>query len=166
MRDYYAACLLLVLLLTWTLVPRAVFADADSADPAVSNLTKQVNELRAQVAILQAKLQQLETSEGVRATPVAAATPSTRASAPQSVVGSNANQDGTIRTTEPIPAAQPSRQVGEATSTYTEFGEDTTAAPRFDNVPLDPKYQGFFRLPAHRRSLRSGDISRLISWKT
>jgi hypothetical protein len=46
--------------------------------------------------------------------------------------------------------------VGEATATYKEFSEDTLAAARFDNVPLDPKYRGFFQLPGTRTILKIG----------
>jgi DcaP outer membrane protein len=155
MKNHCIACLALVLLLSWAVVPQTVFADSNSADPTVDDLMKQVNQLRDQIAVLQAKLQQLETSKSVPATPAAAAA-STSASSPQAFVGSNASQDGTIRSSEPIAAAQPSKEVGAATSTYTEFGEDTAAAPRFDNVPLDPKYQGFFRLPGTQTILKIG----------
>jgi hypothetical protein len=156
MTNYRATYLVLILLLGWVLIPRTVFARSDSADPAVNDLMKQVSELRDQIATLQAELQQLETSKGVPAAPSPSATPSTPASSPQAFAGSNTNQDGTIRSSEPITPAPPSKQVGEATSTYTEFGEDTTAAPRFDNVPLDPKYQGFFRLPGTQTILKIG----------
>src|SRR5690348_3614415 len=151
MKTCRVTCLILVLLLSWPIATRTVLADSTSADPAVDNLTKQLNELRSQIAALQAQLQQMETSKGVAANtaapPSASAAPSTTGSSPQAFVGTNTNQDGTIRSSEPISPAQPSKNIGEATSTYTEFGEDTAAAPRFDNVPLDPKYQGFFRLP-------------------
>jgi hypothetical protein len=46
--------------------------------------------------------------------------------------------------------------VGEATATYTTFSEDSVAAARFDNVPLDPNYQGFFRLPGTQTLLKIG----------
>ena len=155
MKNRCIAYLALVLLLSWAVVPRTALADSNSADPAVDDLMKQVNQLRDQIAVLQAKLQQLETSKSVPATSAPAAA-STSASSPQAFAGSNTNQDGTIRSSEPIAAAPPSKQVGEATSTYTEFGEDTAAAPRFDNVPLDPKYQGFFRLPGTQTILKIG----------
>lgn len=160
MKTCRVTCLILVLLLSWPIATRTVLADSTSADPAVDNLTKQLNELRSQIAALQAQLQQMETSKGVAANtaapPSASAAPSTTGSSPQAFVGTNTNQDGTIRSSEPISPAQPSKNIGEATSTYTEFGEDTAAAPRFDNVPLDPKYQGFFRLPGTQTILKIG----------
>jgi hypothetical protein len=46
--------------------------------------------------------------------------------------------------------------VGEETATYTTFSEDPLAAPRFNNVPLDPKYRGFFQLPGTQTILKIG----------
>lgn len=154
-RATYVA-LVLILLVSWVLHPRTVFADSDSADPAVNDLAKQLNDLRDQIATLQLKLQQLEASKSVMAPTTSTTALPAPASSPQALAGSNTNQDGTIRSTEPIAPAQPSKQVGQATSTYTEFGEDPAAAPRFDNVPLDPKYQGFFRLPGTQTILKIG----------
>jgi hypothetical protein len=104
-------------------------------------LRKQLDELREQMNKLQARLGELESkATGAATTPV---TPSS-------------NQEGTIQTTQALPQAAPSKQVGEATATYTTFSEDTVAAARFDNVPLDPKYKGFFRLPGTQTILKIG----------
>ena len=65
-------------------------------------------------------------------------------------------QEGTIEAAQPPPQGTTSPQVGQATEQYREFSEDTVAAPRFDNVPLDPKYNGFFRLPGTQDILRIG----------
>ena len=46
--------------------------------------------------------------------------------------------------------------MGQATATYTQFQEDPGAAPRFDNVPLDPKYQGFLELPGTNTLIKIG----------
>src|SRR5256884_9165122 len=58
-----------------------------------------------------------------------------------------AAQGGTIQATLPPAQAAPSKQVGEATATYTTFSDDSVAAARFNNVPLDPKYDRCVRLP-------------------
>src|SRR5262249_58142749 len=65
-------------------------------------------------------------------------------------------QEGTIQSAETPPQGQVSRQVGDATATFTQFSEDKVAAARFDNVPLDPKYKGYFRLPGTQTLLKIG----------
>jgi DcaP outer membrane protein len=129
-------------LLSVALLPTAASAQSDSSSQSVQELRKQLDELREQMNKLQARLGELESR---KASEVA-----TAPTAP------SAKQEGTIETTQPVAQATPSRQVGEATATYTEFSEDTVAAPRFDNVPLDPKYHGFFRLPGTQTLLKIG----------
>ena len=70
--------------------------------------------------------------------------------------GASVGQQGTIESTEPPLQASPSQQVGQETANYTTFSEDSVAAARFDNVPLDPKYNGFFRLPGTQTLLKIG----------
>src|SRR5205823_2288569 len=103
---------------------------------------KQLDELREQMSKLQARLGELESTKSaeVGSSPGA---PST-------------NPEGTIESTYPPAQAAPSKQVGDATATYRTFGEDSVAAARFDNVPLDPKYKGFFRLPGTQTILKIG----------
>jgi hypothetical protein len=107
----------------------------------VQDLRKQLESLREQMDKLQARLGELESSKA------------TEAPAPKTAPTS---QEGTIQSSQPPPQAAPSRQVGEATATYTQFSEDSVAAARFDNVPLDPKYRGFFRLPGTQTLLKIG----------
>ena len=121
--------------------PRATLAQSDS-NQKVQELRKQLDELREQLAKLQAQLGEMETGK--------------TAGAATSAVSPSSNQDGTIQSTQPLPQAAPSGQVGEATATYTIFSEDTVAAARYDNVPLDPKYKGFFRLPGTQTLLKIG----------
>jgi len=108
----------------------------------VKELRKQLDELREQMSKLQARLSELENTK---------ATEAANPSASPSV-----QQEGTIQSTHPPAQATPSKQVGEATATYKQFSEDTVAAARFDNVPLDPKYHGFFRLPGTQTILKIG----------
>ena len=141
MRTFKVAFLILGFLAAG-LMPVAVAAQSSSSNQNVQELRKQLDELREQMNKLQARLGELESSK-----PTAAAAAQT---APP------AGQEGTIQTTQPLPQAAPSRQVGNATATYTQFSEDTLAAARFDNVPLDPKYNGFFRLPGTQTLLKIG----------
>src|SRR5690242_15916452 len=130
-------CLTVVLLGVVSLFPSAASAHSDS-NQDVQELRKQLDELREQMNKLQGRLAELESGKAAAPQP-----PST-------------SQEGTIQTSQPLPQAAPSKQVGEATATYTQFSEDTVAAARFDNVPLDPKYRGFFRLPGTQTLLKIG----------
>src|ERR1700704_6396022 len=124
------------------LMPVAVAAQSDSSNQNGQELRRQLDELREQMKKLQARLGDLESSK----VPEVGA-PST---APSS------KQEGTIQTSQPPLQGETSKQVGEATATYTTFSEDTVAAARFNNVPLDPKYHGFFRLPGTQTILKIG----------
>jgi DcaP outer membrane protein len=135
-------CLTVVLLGVVSLFPSAASAQSDSSNPNVQELRKQLDELREQMNKLQGRLGELESGKAAEA-----------AAAPQPPPTS---QEGTIQSSQPLPQAAPSKQVGEATATYTQFSEDTVAAARFDNVPLDPKYRGFFRLPGTQTLLKIG----------
>ena len=119
------------------LVPASALAQSDSQE-----LRKQLDELREQMNKLQARLGELESSKGTEAAASVATAP--------------AKQEGTIQSTQPLPQAPPSKQVGGATATRRTFSEDNVAAARFDNVPLDPKYKGFFRLPGTQDILKIG----------
>ena len=135
-------CLTVVWLGVVSLFPSAASAQSDSSNPNVQELRKQLDELREQMNKLQGRLGELESKKAAEA-----------AAAPQPP---STSQEGTIQTSQPLPQAAPSKQVGEATATYTQFSEDTVAAARFDNVPLDPKYRGFFRLPGTQTLLKIG----------
>jgi hypothetical protein len=141
MRTFKVVSLILAFLAAG-LMPVAVAAQSGSSSQNVQELRKQLDELREQMNKLQARLGELESSKPTQAAAAQAAPP--------------AGQEGTIQTTQPLPQAAPSRQVGNATATYNQFSEDTLAAARFDNVPLDPKYHGFFRLPGTQTLLKIG----------
>ena len=108
----------------------------------VQELQKQLDHLREQMNNLQSQINDLE------------ATKTTAPATPQPA--SQSPQEGTIQTTKPLPQAAPSPHVGEATAAYQEFSEDTIAAARFNNVPLDPKYVGYFLLPGTQTLLKIG----------
>jgi type II secretory pathway pseudopilin PulG len=141
MRAFKVVFLILAFLAAG-LTPVAVAAQSGASNQNVQELRKQLDELREQMNKLQARLGELESSKPTQAAAAQTAPP--------------AGQEGTIQTTQPLPQAAPSRQVGNATATYTQFSEDTVAAARFDNVPLDPKYNGFFRLPGTQTLLKIG----------
>src|SRR6195256_1976538 len=124
------------------LMPVAVAAQSDSSNQNGQELRRQLDELREQMKKLQARLGDLESSKVPEVGAPSTAPP--------------ANQEGTIQSAQPLAQAAPSKQVGEATATYTTFSEDTVAAARFDNAPLDPKYHGFCRLPGTQTILKIG----------
>lgn len=123
-------------------LPAAAVAQSNSSDQNVQELRQQLDELRAQMNKLQARLSELESTK----TPEAGG-PST-APTPE--------QHGTIEAAKPPHQGQTSPHVGNATATYQEFSEDPVAAPRFDNIPLDPKYSGFFHVPGTQTILKIG----------
>jgi hypothetical protein len=125
-----------------SLAPVAALAQSNSSTQSVQDLRTQLDQLREQMNKLQARLSELETESASGATSTSAA--------------SSVKQDGTIQAYPPPQEGPTSKQVGEATATYTTFSEDNIAAARFDNVPLDPKYRGFFRLPGTETILKIG----------
>ena len=114
-------------------------AQSDSSNQSMQDIRKQLDNLREQMNILQARLGEWESNK-----------------APATAVAAPANQEGTIQATQAPIQGAPSPQVGDATATYRQFSEDNIAAARFDNVPLDPKYKGFFRLPGTQTILKIG----------
>jgi len=133
---------LTVALVTAGSMPTIVAAQSDSSNQNVQELRKQLDEMREQMNKMQARLSELESSKVPDV-----GTPAS---------GPSAKQEGTIQTAQPPLQGETSKQVGQATATYTEFSEDTVAAARFNNVPLDPKYNGFFRLPGTQTILKIG----------
>ena len=137
-----AVCLTLVLL-AGAFVSQNARAQSEASSQNVPELRKELDEMRAQMDKMQAKLDALESSKAANAT----------AQSPTSI----AQETGGIQTTAPLhPSVSSSEEIGKATADYTEFSEDTLAAARYDNVPLDPKYQGFFRLPGTQTILKIG----------
>jgi len=141
MRYVGIVCLTLTFI-SGIFIPRAALGQ--SADQNVQDLRNQLDDLREQMNKIQARLDQLGTAQATAST----STPSAVAS----------HQQGTIESTQVLAQIAPSstQAVGEQTATYNEFSEDTVAAPRFDNVPLDRKYEGFFQLPGTQTILKIG----------
>jgi DcaP outer membrane protein len=141
MKNRGLTCLVVVLIASWPFLPPAS-GQSERTSPSPEELHKQLDELRVRITNLQAQLHEIENGK--------------KSSAPQALSAQSADREGTIQTSDPPPQSKPSQRVGEATATYKQFSEDTVAAPRFDNVPLDPKYHGFFRLPGTQTLLKIG----------
>jgi DcaP outer membrane protein len=135
-----------IILLAAVLLPARALPQAQTPTPETQELRKLVEEMRVQMTKMQAEIDHLKGAE-------AEAPPSQAATAP---AAPSMRQNGTIQTAEPPRVGPTSQHVGEATAAYREFSEDTFAAARFNNVPLDPKYHGFFRLPGTQTILKIG----------
>jgi hypothetical protein len=141
MRTLKVVHLILAFLAASTM-PVATVAQSDSSTQDAKELRKQLDQLREQMNKVETRLGELENRKAAEVP-----TPST---APAG------KQEGTIQAAQPPLEGERSKQVGQATASYAEFSEDTTAAARFNNVPLDPKYHGFFRLPGTQTILKIG----------
>jgi hypothetical protein len=132
------------------LMPGTTRAQSETSSQETQALRKQLDEMRTQMNNMQARLDQLEAAK---------AEPSANQSAGSAPVSSQ-KQNGTIQTNQPMPQGPTSPQVGEQTSTYHQYSEDVQAAPRYDNVPTDPKYHGFFFLPGTETMLKIGGYAK------
>jgi DcaP outer membrane protein len=132
-------------------LPMQVVAQTDNSSQAVDRLSKRLDELRVEMNKIEAQLSELRGAKGVPAanTVVAPSDGAPSGAAP-------AGQQGVIQSTQPPVQGPTSKQVGKATSTYNTFSEDPQAAARYNNVPLDPKYHGFFALPGTQTLLKIG----------
>jgi DcaP outer membrane protein len=114
--------------------------------PEVTELQKQLEQMRLQMSKMQARLDQLQSAKSEASSMSSSAAPPT----------DPPSQEGTIQSTQPPPQGPTSPHVGDATKAYETFAEDSSAAPRYNNVPLDPKYSGFFYLPGTQTILKIG----------
>jgi outer membrane DcaP-like protein len=142
--------LLFLALILAALIPAKALAQSDASSQETQQLRKELEEMRSQMVKMQARLDQLESANAQPS----ALQPEAIAAAPP------APQEGTIQTKKPLPQGPTSPQVGEQTSTYQEFSEDNLAAPRYKNVPTDPKYHGFFYLPGTQTMLKIGGYAK------
>jgi DcaP outer membrane protein len=141
MGRYSCFSLAFVLLISG-IVPACVCAQSQSTseNQTTQELQKELEQLRVQMNKVQAQLEELQTER-------AASTQTAPVPPPSS---------GATESTKPPLQGPTSKHVGAATSEQTEFNEDAEAAARYDNVPLDPKYAGFFRLPGTEDILKIG----------
>jgi hypothetical protein len=128
---------LALVLVTALWAPATAWPQSGTTDSNVQELRKQLNELREQMNKLQARLDAETSKQG-------------------SSTSSSPNQSTPEQKTTSAAQTASSAQVGKATADYQQFSEDTVAAARFNNVPLDPKYNGFFQLPGTQTLLKIG----------
>src|SRR3954469_19370165 len=115
--------------------------NSDPSPAAVEALRQQLANLQTQMADVQNQLNRLS----ARTTESSAAT--TNSSAQQ------------ISDKEEIAEElnkQAKHQAGEAVATYETYSQDSQAAARVDNSPLDPNFPGYFRLPGTKTLLKIG----------
>ena len=136
--------LVIATLLFAVILPSRALAQSQPSNDEAQQLRKLVEQMQAQMSKMQTEIDQLKGTK-----------PETPPTQP-AVAPSATQQEGTIEAAQPPAQGTTSPQVGQATEQYREFSEDTVAAPRYDNVPLDPKYNGFFRLPGTQDILKIG----------
>jgi hypothetical protein len=119
------------------LVPAALVAQTPEQAPTAGELQKQLEEMRKQMNKLQKRIDEVEAKKPAES--ASTALPPTTSQQPAA-----------------IPQGPTSPHVGEATATYDTFSEDSVAAARYNNVPLDPKYHGYFYLPGTQTLLKIG----------
>jgi hypothetical protein len=139
-----------VALVLAALMPTRAVAQSGTSTQETQELRKQLEEMREQMNKMQARLDQLENANAQPS----GLQPAANAAVPPTP------QDGTIQTKRPLPQGPTSPQVGKETSTYQQYSEDNLAAPRYDNVPTDPKYKGFFYLPGTQDMLKIGGYAK------
>jgi len=122
--------------------PSIAKGQSDASSPSAEDLRQQLNELQEQLKKVQARLDEMENGK--------------TSDTSQASQTSPPKQAGTIQASQPPLQGPTSPQVGAQTATYNTFSEDSEAAARYNNVPLDPKYHGFFRLPGTQTILKIG----------
>ena len=134
-----------IVILIGTLVPVRTLAQSQNSSDEIRELRKLVEQMRVQMSNMQTEIDQLKSTK-----PEASTQPA------RAFTVSSTPQEGTIEAAQPPRESGMSPQVGKTTAAYQEFDEDNVAAARFDNVPLDPKYNGYFKLPGTQTLLKIG----------
>jgi DcaP outer membrane protein len=135
------------------LVSAATHAQTTSNATTVTELRKELDEMRARMGAMETKIEALESESANAPVTPSSAAPTARAAAVLP-------EQGGIQTISPLPQGPTSPHVGEQTRSYQTFSEDPFADPRLNNVPLDPKYRGYFVLPGTRTLLKIGGYSK------
>ena len=117
-------------------IPVGALAQTATHESPVTDLQKQLQEMRSQMNKMQSRIDELEAKKPSES--ASGALPPTTSQQPA------------------IPQGPTSPHVGEATASYDTFSENSVAAARFNNVPLDPKYHGYFYLPGTQTLLKIG----------
>lgn len=149
MAKIWKAMLLLSFVLVCGTMQRMIAQDVESQQEAMRKLQSRMDELRSQMAQIQAELDAMHGQnnlsnavENVKPIPVQV-------------------QTGAIeRTLPPLPPAvtlTPEQQhmaVGKETAEYESFAEESEAVPRLYNAPLEATMPGFFVLPGTQTMMR------------
>jgi cell division protein FtsB len=109
-------------------------------------LQQQVDTLKTQIADLEDKIKNLTSA----AIPVS--------SGAQQAKSGDAQQGA--KPSEAAKELKTEQTESKATADYRMFSEDEIAAARYDNVPLDPRYPNYFRLPGTRTFMRIGGYAK------
>ncbi|HEY2168648.1 MAG TPA: DcaP family trimeric outer membrane transporter, partial [Candidatus Angelobacter sp.] len=104
--------------------------------------------MKTQIADLEDKIKNLPST--------GPATPDS-SGAPQAT-GGDAQQGG--KTSEAAKELKTEQTESKATADYKMFSEDEEAAARYDNVPLDPRYPNYFRLPGTKTFMKIGGYAK------
>jgi len=134
----------LLLLLSGTVYPQS---QAPSSTE-VEALRQQLEHLRQEMSEVQARLDQLSP-------------PPSTAGAPSSTTGGQTADQQTSKEQSKEQIAGELNQnakhpISDQVAQYQTFSQDSLAAPRVDNAPLDPRYPGYFRLPGTLTLLKIG----------
>ena len=132
----------------WLMVVLAMFALAPAKAQTQTPVEEQLRKMLEKMDKMQAEIDQLKGSK-------AAVTPG-EATSPGAAAVAAKQQEAPKQVEAPIAPGGTSEHVGQGTATRQEFSEDNLAAPRFQNVPLDPKYKGYFRLPGTQMIMKLG----------
>jgi len=135
-------------LLSLAAFPSWTYGQTASKETDAQALQQQVDSLKTQIADLEDKIKNL-TSTG---------TTTPDSSGAQQAKGGDAQQGP--KTSEAAKELKTQQTEGKATADHKTFSEDEEAAARYDNVPLDPRYPNYFRLPGTRTFMRIGGYAK------
>src|SRR5215469_6610602 len=143
----------LLLLLSGTAYPQS---QAPSSTE-VEALREQLEHLRQEMSEVQARLDQLSPPPSTAGAP----SPATgNQSAQQTTGGQTAEQQASKEQSKEQIAGELNQNakhpISDQVAQYQTFSQDSLAAPRVDNAPLDPRYPGYFRLPGTQTLLKIG----------
>jgi hypothetical protein len=128
--------------------PSWTYGQTTAKETDAQALQQQVDALKTQIADLEDKIKNL-TSTGPATPGSPGAQQAKPADAQQGPKPSEAAKELKTEQTE-----------SKATADYRMFSEDEQAAARYDNVPLDPRYPNYFRLPGTRTFLKIGGYAK------
>jgi hypothetical protein len=140
----------------------------DQRQAEIQQLQQRLNDIQTEVNridLLRGQMNQIQAEiDALQGKPVTAA-PSQLQQAVVSVPPPP-KPNGTIQTSQPPPPPvqiserQQRQGAGAATRSYDTFSEDPFAVARLYNVPLDPKYSGYFVIPGTQTLMRIGGYAK------